>query len=412
MSAKRFFVIVAALITLFSSGTSALADSAGWAASGGEAQQQTGASAQTTIFLPLVLGTGAQLGSTASDGTSGTSNATARLAWFHKPPSDGDLTPLRQHFDTFILTKNDENVRDTLKNQGIAGPFLQYLRFEAIMDPGSCTAQPWRNQVADRIGDFCEISAKHADWFLVDSNGNRIVENEGGNKFYLMDPGHSGWRTFWLERARQSQEQLGWDGVFLDNVEASLAKRQRNGALPVKYPDDASYQAAVNGFLADIDNAYFSPQGRPLQANIIALKDPSIWFSYLEHLDGAMEEGWAVDWSSGYLTSAQWEEHISRVEKTTALGKQAVLVSQGSQNDAQRQAFAYASYLLVASDTASFRYAHSSSYHQAWVYSNYSLDLGGPVGPRYQSANVWRRDFTRGFVTVDPVTHTATITTN
>lgn len=410
MTTKRLFAILVILVALYTSSNPAFAAVIG-SEVGGRDPQPTAASALTTVFLPLVLGSGAQLGDNSSGATGSTGSPTARLAWFYKPPSGGDLTPLRQYFDTFVLTKNDEDVRETLKSQGVSGPFLQYLRFEAIMDPGSCTAQPWRNQVADRIGDFCEISEKHPDWFLLDTNGNRIVDNEGGNNFYLMDPGHPGWRAFWLERARQSQEQLGWDGIFLDNVEASLSKRQRKGALPAQYPDDASYQAAINGFLAYIYSSYFQPQGRPLQANIISLKESSVWFSYLQNLDGAMEEGWAVDWSSGYLSTGQWEEHLSRIEQTAAMNKQAVLVSQGSQNDTQRQVFAYVSYLLVAYDNASFRYTNSSSYRQAWIYSNYSVDLGTPLGPRYQDGNVWRRDFSGGFVTVDPVSHTATITT-
>src|SRR5690349_3614382 len=69
--------------------------------------------------------------------------STPRLAWFYKPPQDGNLVPLVENFRTFILTVNDEGVRDALKTEGISGPFLQYLRFDAIQNPGSCLAQPF-----------------------------------------------------------------------------------------------------------------------------------------------------------------------------------------------------------------------------------------------------------------------------
>ncbi len=328
-----------------------------------------------------------------------------QLAWFYKPPRDGDLEPLRRHFDLFILTKTDEPVRDRLKVQGINGPFLQYLRFDVIHNPGSCQAQPRRNQVADRIGDYCWISQRHPDWFLLDENGQRMVAADGD---VLMDPGHPEWRAFWLARARASQEQLGWDGIFLDNVEASLAKRQQRDQLPAAYPTGAEYQAAIEDFLQYIYLNYFRPQQRLLFANIISLEDEKVWFRYLRHLDGAMEEAFAVDWADGYLETGAWEQQLKRIERTQAMGKDIILVAQGeSEADADRQVFAFASYLLANTGRASFRYG--SDYHSAWLYDNYSLDLGRPLGPRYHEDGVWRRDFSRGQVQVDPAARTAEI---
>src|SRR5918999_6286307 len=123
-------------------------------------------------------------------------NQTIQFAWFYKPPKNGNLGPLVKWFHVYILTKADEDVRDNLKKRGVATPFLQYLRFDAIEDPGSCSARPHRNQVADRKGDFCEISKAHPDWFLLNDRGKRIVVDG----YYLMDPGNDGWREFFLQR--------------------------------------------------------------------------------------------------------------------------------------------------------------------------------------------------------------------
>jgi hypothetical protein len=344
--------------------------------------------------------------------TSDASSSLVRLAWFYKPPTDAELDLLQERFDTFILTKQDEPARDWLRARGQEGPFLQYLRFEAIHDPGSCARQPWRNQVADQPGDFCRLVADHPDWFLLDGYGKRIVEYTQGERFVLMDPGHPGWRAFWLERARASQEQLSWDGVFLDNVEASLFKHRRAGRTLAAYPDEAGYQAAIDGFLRFLYTGYFQPEARPLWANIIALDESEVWFKYLESLDGAMDEGWAVDWSDGYLSRARWEEHLDRVEQTQALGKEVVLVAQGARGDLERQTFAFASYLLVSDGGASFRYSHKTAYHQPWLYNNYNLELGIPRGTRYESNGLWQRDFERGTVIVDPGKGTARIITN
>jgi hypothetical protein len=47
-----------------------------------------------------------------------------------------------------------------------------------------------------------------------------------------------------------------------------------------------------------------------------------------------------------------------------------------------------------------------------WFYDNYRIDLGQPLGPRYQEGKIWRRDFANGSVLIDPKKHTATITQN
>jgi hypothetical protein len=335
-------------------------------------------------------------------------NNNIHLAWFYKPPKNGTIDFLSQHFDTFILTKNDEAERDELRQNGVLAPILQYLLFNAIQDPGSCSNSPYQNQVANLTGDFCQISRDHPDWFLTNLNGERIYEDRNA----MMDSGNAGWRSFWLERARQSQEQFGWYGVFLDNVEASLDKVTGLGGNLAVYPDDTSYQAAVEGFLQYLYTNFFLPQKRPLVANIIELKDPAVWPRYLQYLDGAMIEDVAVDWYDGYRSVDEWDQQLELVAQAQAMGKWVILVSQGAQFDFDRQQFAFASYLLVNDGRASFRYAHHSEYNMIWFYDNYRIDLGQPLGPRYQEGKIWRRDFANGSVLIDPKKHTATITQN
>ena len=220
-----------------------------------------------------------------------------RLAWFYKPPEDGNLELLVRYFKTFILTQKDEDTRASLQRSGVPQPILQYFLLLEIQDPGSCDEEPYGNQVAFQVGDFCRISEEHPDWFLLDKQGQRMV----AGKMVMMDPGNPGYRAFWLERVRWSQQALGWEGVFADNIEASFAKRQSQGQLPALYPDEASYQAAIAGFLAYLQQGYFGPEGRPLWGNIISLESGQVWQELPAHLDGVMIESFAVDWDNGYL---------------------------------------------------------------------------------------------------------------
>jgi hypothetical protein len=132
----------------------------------------------------------------------------------------------------------------------------------------------------------------------------------------------------------------------------------------------------------------------------------------MQYLDGAMQERWAVGWSvSEYVSVTKWRDDLTRAEKFQSQGKYMILVAPGSQADANRQNFAFASYLLISNGKAAFRYGNSDTYREVWLYNNYQVDLGAPLGPRYQSGNLWKRDFTRGSVTVDPANRTATIST-
>jgi hypothetical protein len=348
-------------------------------------------------------------GATAKASATARPNPIIRLAWFYKPPQDGQLGQVARNFDFFILTYKDESERDQLKAQGVTAPFSQYLLFLVINDPGDCQKNPPGNQVAYKAGDFCMISQEHPDWFLLDQDGNRI---RGSGDYYYMDPGNDGFRQFWLERARELQETYGWDSLFLDNVEASQAKLVNDGTVPAQYPDDKSYTQAVYGFLAYIRQNYFLPQGKPMYGNIVSVDDDTVRKHYIQQLDGVMIESFATDWSAGYREHDDWEQQMDLAQSVLSQGKTLILVSQGDENDLNRQKFAFASYLLVADGNAVFRYSNSDSYREVWLYDDYRLDLGKPVGKRYQSKGAWRRDFSKGYVVVDPQKHTAEIVVN
>ena len=334
-----------------------------------------------------------------------------QFAWFYKPPQqENDLGALAANFSMLILTRNDERDRQNLRDMGSTAPVLQYLRFEAIMDPGSCTAKPFQNQVAHLEGDFCQIEEQHPDWFLRDINGNVIRYDQ--SQYVLMDPGNEEWRAYFLEKVRGFQKDAGWAGMFLDNVDGSLGRFDNMHLLLAAYPDDNSYQAAVKDFLAYLRSNYFDGSGKLLYANIPYIEDENAWLEYLANLDGAMLEAFAADWQSGYLSVEDWQHQLDLAEKTQSQGKSIILVTQGDINDVERMQFGLASFLLVNNGQAYFRYSNDLAYRELWWYPQYESDLGQPLGPRYAEGGAWRRDFERGSVSVDPKNHSAVIQAN
>ena len=199
----------------------------------------------TSFIVMLVLTIGSHISGQAASATALMPNRIVNIAHFFKPPNM-DAGTAANTFGMVVLTNGDHNYRNQLAASGFSSTIPEYFRSDGIQDPGSCTATPVNNQVAYNPGDFCFISQNHPDWFLLDQYGQRITVTSGG-QYYRMDPANPGWREFFLTRVVESQDQYGWTGLFLDNVEGGLGKFY--GPKPAKYPDTASYQNAIAGFL-------------------------------------------------------------------------------------------------------------------------------------------------------------------
>lgn len=322
----------------------------------------------------------------------------ARLSWFYKPPrSQSDQQVVVSEFDSFILTRGDEQFMSQVRRTRPGVRILQYFLLSQIIKPGAGEVEQ-RNNAAYLPGDFDRLWSQHPDWFLRDTNGDAIVE---GGKYYRMDPGNDGWRSFWIERVKAANAR--WDGVFADNLDLSLIGFERKGIELARYPDDASYTDALAGFVGRIHQELSAATGKPFVPNLVhGSRNRDARNKYLDNIDGAMEEAWAVGWRSAYLSPDAWAAHLARVDLLQSRDKIVILVSQGDQSDDARQRFAYASYLLVAGPGVSFRYTHTGSYGQPWLYDTYDIPLGAPLGPRYRLADgTVRRDFAAGCVTVN-----------
>jgi len=338
-----------------------------------------------------------------------------QLFWFPNAPTDHSTYQiLAKHFNFFIFTQDEEAARNEIEALGGNGTFLQYVLFNAIKDEdkSTCFEIPYQARADNQPGDFCMIRDQHPDWLLRSNDGNPILTDFGG---VLMDPANKGWREFWLERIKINQDQNGWDGVLLDNVEAgaSYVSRFSSNKLPESF-SEAKYTKAIEEFLKYLYGNYFHPERRQLYANIIGLHDQDVVLNYLNYLDGILLENFAVGWEDNYLDQGTWEEQLLLAEQTQHRGKKILLASQGKQYDLKHQEFALASYLLINQGDAFFRYTYAGkstinpdlpAYGELWMYKNYLLNLGQPLGQAYRQGNLWRRDFEFGHVIVDPISH-------
>ncbi len=345
-----------------------------------------------------------------------------QLSWFYIPhDDDSKLSTISNNFDQFVLTKNFEDERDYLQDNGHT--VLQYTKLDGIHDPCfqaddpsgttcNCNRNPLRNQAAWQPGDICFIRDNHPEWFLRDANGNLIYSSQGNQDVIIMDPGQQGYREFWLERLRV--EQIGgWDGIFIDNM-ATTFTRHGAGEISLQNYTPQQWRDATTSFLKYIRESYFAGANKKIFANLsVYWNENNTYFQYLQYLDGTMDEHWAVRGNdTDTYTQLSWEDRILRAEETLKLGKEMMFVSRGTQGNNSRQRFSLASYLLVAEDDAYFRYTRQGNYGSIWLYDNYDSALGNPSGSYYRQGNTWLRDFENGRVSVTPSTNSSEITVN
>jgi hypothetical protein len=341
------------------------------------------------------------------------SNDPTQLSWFYKPP--GDLNSVISNFDMAVLTRGDESAMRSLKSAG-KSPVLQYIKWDSIHDPCgqvfkakgtpcSCDRKPNRNNAGWEAADICNIRDNHPDWFLRDSNGNLIVVN----KYVVMDPGNEGWRNFWLSRLKISQPD-GWQGIFMDNMSTKFVRHGQGEIALQKYPTYDSYRNAIYSFLSNVRADYFAPNNKLMFGNVsVYWGHTPVYLKMMSYMDGSMDEHWAGT-KTGYYSVKSWEDRLLRAKESLRQGNTKILVTQGSQTDLNRQRFAFATYMLVASDKTFFRYtSQNGGYGAVWLYDNYKAKLGQPLGDYTRSGNTWSRNFTNGKVSVNPETRQASI---
>lgn len=354
---------------------------------------------------------------------SGTTNrkdqdSTIQLGYHYKPTTD-DTNPsmLAQQAGFIILTKNDEAFRDQIRAAGYRGPILQYILANEIDGPtqktnqGKCDSdfQPWQNQAANEPGDFCKYLDPNEDWFLHNGDGQRLYSTYQGRRYYRMNPASEGWRAFMLDRLKRhmfgddQQPALGYDGFFLDNVELALDNSQNDlkisDGIVQEFDTQAEFKRAWRDWLKYMREG-LGPDV-PLWANLVeGNHEPDEWNDYLPYLDGVMNEAFVTGYRAS-LSREQQNNDLKQAEYALAQGKGVYAVSQGEQEDEQRQTFALASYLLIMQLDKMNYFRYSSDYSSWWLYDNYNVRLGAPLGPRYKVKNGWRRDFENGYVVVD-----------
>jgi hypothetical protein len=284
--------------------------------------------------------------------------------------------------------------------------------------PCDSTFDPYSYTFTWDVGDFCRFVQTNDGWLLHRNDGARLYRNDGHGWQYAGNPGSMGYRQFSVDRTRQAlvgdatHRPLGFDGVFLDDIggwrNPALGNMDNANHTILEYGTDAPWQSALAGYL-DALRVETTRDGKRLAANLEGGASAS---PYLDHVDDYLVENFAASWDTSYSTQAEIEASWPRIERDDAAGRNVILVGQGnSRTDVARMRFALAAYLMVAAPHVTFRFQNAAGYRAFWDYPEFTMPIGAPTSMRYRvSSSVWRRDFQRGYVTVDLVAHVGTMT--
>jgi hypothetical protein len=172
---------------------------------------------------------------------------------------------------------------------------------------------------------------------------------------------------------------------------------------------EESWQSYWAAFLEQVDAAlpssariahnapwYFLPLSDPEHVRQVQATD------YVE-----LEFGWnELDSVSGDFG---WSAKMAYVDWVHSLG--AHVISQeylgGQTLNEQQIRYGLANYFLFTDGEDFFSLFENSAPNDDWTL--YGSTLGEPLGPRYQTGGVWRRDYQYGYVTVDPAAKIGTI---
>jgi hypothetical protein len=295
-------------------------------------------------------------------------------------------------YQIMVLQSTDAAAAAALK---AANPQLKVLMYQAaihsvVSDPaGLITCTPYGTD-----------NASNTSFFLADQYGNRVVDRTYSSA-YLMDIGNPGYQQACASHAVSLAQQDGFDGVYLDGLNAQYNWLVKSGVRIPKYPTASAWQAAMYALITSIASRAHA-QGLLVAGNIGgATGTGGLWQKWSTPLDGSEEESW-TDGGAGLAQQIPfWAAKLANVAWSEANGKYVLLHSYNTSESGNT--YGLASMMLEAGGGSSYSTTGSVS-SELW-FPEYATaqQLGPALGPYLKLSNgVYERLFASGLVLVNP----------
>jgi hypothetical protein len=266
-------------------------------------------------------------------------------------------------------------------------------------------------------GNDYNTVVQHEDWLWHNAQGNRVASRHDGK--LLLNIGHADLRRYMADSLLAQVQAGDYDGVFADSSSPALLQADLGpdieprlagtGAKDVPIPalGNRTFVAAWTSYMAGLDRA-LAARGITLIPNVGSLTtgwDPTPY----EALPGAFVERFA----SRHIPIADWQLSTDRLLALAGAGKILILENYLREtSDVASRRYFLANYLLVRGARTYLDYFARSPLE--W-YPEWDLELGRALTDPRRSDDlladgVYRRDFERGTVLVNPSTEARTVT--
>lgn len=279
-----------------------------------------------------------------------------------------------------------------------ANPQLKVLVYKDM-----AAALSWAGTTQIPAGVSMREAEANPDWFLTDTTGKRIEWCDYGGDWQL-DVGKGAYQERWAGNVAADMRANGWDGVFIDDANASQAWHLC-GRTIAKYPTDASYAAATRSFLASVGPSLTS-QGFLVIPNIYlpySADALATWLDWISFTSGGMQEYWSKwgNGTAGHFAGNDWTYRQQFLSATQRAGKIFLGLTYAPSGDVRSMRYARSTFLLDWDGGRSALLLDSGSGADPSS-ADWMADIGTPRGSRYPVGDAWRRDYSAGTVLVNP----------
>jgi hypothetical protein len=258
--------------------------------------------------------------------------------------------------------------------------------------------------------DWATVNANE-DWFVHDSQGNRVYQLYGGRiREYVMDVSGTingnttnGWKEYWSRTVQADVIASHGDGVFADSTHLPYAVPSEFWDSPMGAPPHTAYIAHMNAYYAhtyqrfDAADQYFIPNIGGLTTTLDTTS------GYYTNVHGAMVEG-----AGNKANTADWKLQQNRTLNLIRNDKIYIAQNIPDDDDIPERVWQLANYLLLRHDR-SFLNLNGSEGQLSW-YPEYELAIGEPVDKtvpanidgRRHAGGVYFRRYEGGLVLVNP----------
>jgi hypothetical protein len=338
----------------------------------------------------------------------------APCAWWYgigEPPTAADLELAAKRYDVVVLNATETAAMRKLHELNPDVKVLVYKDLSSTRNyPGAVNGNTDATWLPSGIGYYAAQN-NHPEWFALDSNGARI-EWTGYPKHWQMTVWDAAYQQAWTTAVTDEVTREGWDGVLADNDFNSLS--HYSSAILAGTTDaeqtDRKLRDGLDAFLTMAGES-LQKAGKIFVPNVSETRlIPGRWTAH-SRFSGAMEEnfGFRDDGGTGELLTFQGNEW-KELRAQAALGESWLLLLTRT-GGAREERAGYASAALLAGPYTCWTPASTATYLDPEWSTLQDLALGEAVdAATRQPTGVWTRQFTNGWVAVNPTSAAVQVT--